>query len=95
MEREPGPFRRDDSPADGVADSATVTDAELEALLDRLPPPPGLPATDTEASAAEARAMQDYRDGRSHPHEVVSQWLATWGKPGRKTFHEWLADRDG
>lgn len=43
--------------------------------------------------AADARAMADVAAGRVHDHSIVSEWLMTWGKPGRKPFREWLAAR--
>ncbi|WP_315764809.1 antitoxin [Sphingomonas sp. Y38-1Y] len=53
---------------------------------------PGIFETrDEEADAeADARAMADYRAGRSYPHSVVKQWLRTWGDPDFKPFDEWL-----
>lgn len=72
-----------------------MSEDEFDAWMETLPPPPGLPCTDEEIEAAEARAMQDYHEGRSYPHEIVSRWLMTWGTPGRKSFFEWLADQDG
>ncbi|KQT32898.1 antitoxin [Sphingomonas sp. Leaf412] len=51
---------------------------------------------DEEADAASiARARADIAAGRYHDHEVVAEWLKTWGKPGRLPFREWLAARNG
>ena len=61
---------------------------------DLIPLPGGQPPVDSFAER-EAKAMNDHREGRSHSHAVVSKWLMTWGKPGRKPFHQWLADQDG
>jgi predicted transcriptional regulator len=49
---------------------------------------------DAEAAAI-ARARADVAAGRVHSHEVVKEWLMTWGKPGRLPFREWLAARNG
>ena len=46
-------------------------------------------------AAAIARARAAAAEGRVYPHEVVGEWLKTWGKPGRLPFKEWLAQRDG
>jgi predicted transcriptional regulator len=46
-------------------------------------------------AAADARAEADIVAGRVHSHQIVGEWLATWGKPGRLPFKEWLAKRDG
>lgn len=51
---------------------------------------------DDAALAADlARAEADVAAGRVHSHEVVGEWLKTWGTPGRLPFKEWLARRDG
>ena len=89
MERDPGEFeRRDDEANDGGED-------DLDRLIASLPPCSGLPSTDEEIAAADARALADITAGRVYPHEVVGEWLKTWGKPGRRPFKEWLADRNG
>lgn len=46
-------------------------------------------------AAAIARARADVAAGRVQSHEIVRQWLMTWGKPGRLPFREWLAARNG
>ena len=51
---------------------------------------------DREAEAAAIRrARADVAAGRVHSHEIVKEWLTTWGKPGRLPFKEWLAARNG
>lgn len=100
MDRAPGDIRRDR--ADAVEAAAfdrrepvdDERDGEYDALMEALPPTPGLPSEE-DVTAAEERAMIDHRDGRSYGHAIVSRWLLTWGQPGRKRFHEWLADQDG
>lgn len=42
-----------------------------------------------------ARARASYSAGGGVEHRVVTQWLLTWGEPGRVTFEEWLAAWDG
>ncbi|MEH3045618.1 antitoxin [Sphingomonas adhaesiva] len=49
---------------------------------------------DAEAAAI-ARARADVAAGRVHSHEVVKEWLMTWGKANRLPFKEWLAARNG
>ncbi len=44
---------------------------------------------------AVARARSMYAAGEGCEHRVVSEWLLTWGKPGRKPFKEWLDAWDG
>ncbi len=44
---------------------------------------------------AVARARESYAAGTGVEHRVVSMWLRTWGKPGRKPFGEWLAAWNG
>lgn len=46
-------------------------------------------------AAADARADADIAAGRVHSHEIVGEWLMTWGTPGRLPFREWLAQRNG
>ncbi|MBW6527105.1 hypothetical protein KZ813_09670 [Sphingomonas sp. RHCKR7] len=46
-------------------------------------------------AASIARARADVAAGRVYPHAIVAEWMETWGKPGRTTFREWLAQRDG
>ena len=70
------------------------SDEELSRFLMSMPPPPGIPTTDQEAEAAEARAMEDVAAGRVYSHSVISEWLHTWGKPEFKPFKEWIAGRD-
>ena len=50
---------------------------------------------DFEAEAAAiARARADMAAGRYYSHEIVSEWLKTWGTPDRRPFREWLSARD-
>ena len=42
-----------------------------------------------------ARAKAACAAGAPVEHAVVGQWLLTWGKPGRKTFEDWLNDQNG
>jgi hypothetical protein len=74
---------------------ADMSPEELDAWLEALPPLAGVPSTDEEVAAADARALADLEAGRVYPHAIVGEWLKTWGKPGRKPFKEWLADRHG
>ena len=48
-----------------------------------------------EDAASLARAEADLAAGRVHSHEIVAEWMMTWGKPGRVSFREWLAARGG
>lgn len=50
---------------------------------------------DAAIAAADARAEADVAAGRVHSHEIVKEWLMTWGKPGRLPFRDWLAARNG
>jgi hypothetical protein len=72
---------------------AEMSEDEFTDWLCALPPPPGLPATEDEVAASDARALADLATGRVYPHAVVAEWLLTWGKPGRKPFKDWLAER--
>jgi len=49
---------------------------------------------ETEAAQVE-RSRADASAGRIHSHAVVSGWLATFGDPDFKPFHEWLAEQNG
>lgn len=68
---------------------------EMPIDLSHLPQCPGIPSTDEEIAAADARAEADIAAGRVYPHAIIGEWLLTWGKPGRKPFKEWLADTHG
>lgn len=46
-------------------------------------------------AAADARARADMAAGRCYPHELVGEWLRTWGTPECRPFKEWLAARNG
>jgi hypothetical protein len=41
------------------------------------------------------RAREMLAAGIGVEHAVVSEWLLTWGTPGRKPFKEWLANWNG
>ena len=56
---------------------------------------PAISASVEQQSDAEARALADYRAGRYWDHAIVSEWLKTWGKPDRRSFQDWLTERDG
>lgn len=71
-----------------------ATDAEFEAWMEALPPCPGIPSTEEEVAAADARALEDIAAGRVHDHAVVAEWLKTWGTPDQRSFKEWLNTRD-
>ena len=81
----------------GVPDDAghLMSDEALDAYLMALPPCPGLPSTDEEIKAAEARARADFAAGRYYDHKVVGEWLKTWGKPDFVPFKEWIVIRNG
>ncbi len=74
---------------------AEMSDDEFDAYMATLPPAPGIRhVDDLEADAEDdARALADLAAGRVYPHAIVGEWLSTWGKPGRKPFKEWLAQR--
>ena len=91
MEREPKDFERP-SPEDDVAG---MDDAAFSAWLQSLPPPPGLPSTPEEIAASDARAEADIAAGRVYSHELVGEWVKTFGSPDYKPIKEWLASRDG
>lgn len=88
---------------DGLHDARREYDTNVERWdedhppldLSHLPPCPGIPYTDEEVAASIARARADVAAGRVHSNAIVGEWLLTWGKPGRKPFKEWLADRHG
>lgn len=42
-----------------------------------------------------ARARASFAAGTGVEHRIVSLWLMTWGKPGRKPFGDWLTAWDG
>ncbi|MEG3087894.1 hypothetical protein [Sphingomonas sp. PB4P5] len=90
MTHQPAEFQRR---APGTPDDAWDDEA-LDAFLDALPPCPGLPTTEAEILAADARARADFAAGRYHDHAVVAEWLKTWGRPGRLPFKEWLNARN-
>lgn len=57
---------------------------------------PDLGRWDEEEDAASlARAEADIVAGRVYSHAIVAEWMETWGKPGRTSFREWLAQRGG
>ena len=88
MERDPRDLGRN-TPRNDVAGTDDVAfDTWMEAV-------PGLPETDEEIAAADAQAEADIAAGRYYPHEVVGEWLKTWGDADFKPFKEWLAPRDG
>lgn len=76
---------------------ANGTEAERDAWLDALPPAPGIKHIDESDDDDD-----DFDDieaaiaaGRAYPHEIVSEWLKTWGQPDQRPFKEWLADQNG
>ncbi len=91
MDRDPGEFERRDAPPP-VAD---MSEDELTAWLDTLPPAPGIRHIDDPDTESEELAFADFEAGRFHEHAVVSRWLRTCGSAGYKPFKEWLAEQDG
>jgi hypothetical protein len=91
MEREPKDFERPDAEDGG----AEMDDAAFDAWMEALGPAPGILHVDDEDPEGDARAEADIAAGRCYPHQIVGEWLKTWGKPGRLPFKEWLAQRDG
>ena len=75
-------------------DVEAEADRRLEALLATVPPCPGLPSTDEEIAAADARARADLAAGRCYDHDIVAEWLQTWDQPGRLPFKMWLNARN-
>ena len=91
MERDRRDFERD-TPRDDVAG---MDDAAFDAWMEALGPAPGILHVDDEDPEGDARAEADIMAGRCYPHEIVGEWLKTWGDADYKPFKEWLTDRDG
>ncbi len=74
---------------------AEMSADEFDAWMEALPPAPGIKHIDEDDPDGDALIEADIAAGRVYPHAIVAEWLTTWGKPGRKPFKEWLADRHG
>ena len=90
MNVERGKFESEETP-----EAVAAHRAQMDAIYDKMRDDPRYADVfepfDEEAS--DARADADIAAGRIYPHSLVSEWLRTWGKPGRKPFHDWLNDR--
>ena len=82
--RRGNPLSRWQGRGGGLYAAAMKHEANLSASTRRLP---------DVADFARAKAAQ--AAGGDIEHVVVGQWLLTWGKPGRKSFAEWLHEQDG
>lgn len=71
-----------------------ATDAEFDAWMERLLPAPGIRSIDDDNSAADAASIAEFKAGGGVPHEIVSEWLKTWGAEDYRPFWEWYAARD-
>lgn len=78
-----------------IVDDRTEEERAIDARIAVMPPCPGIPSTDEDVAAAIERARADVAAGRVHSHDVVKEWLTTWGDADYEPFHDWLARRNG
>ena len=91
MDRDPGDFPayKPAKPVSGMSDD------ELDAWLQTLPPAPGILHIDDPDTSSDERALADFEAGRFHDHATVTRWLRTCGDSTRLSFKDWLAAHDG
>ena len=73
------------------------TEAEQDAWFEALGPAPGIKHIDDDDDDAEddAASIAEFEAGGGVPHEIVAEWLNTWGDADYLPFWDWYAARNG